>query len=65
MRFNVSRVSDHRGVKPPVAGAVRDDDGEWWVEVPDLEALLAMQESEDDLILYSGHQLVVYDGYIE
>ena len=77
MRFRVTRASSYRmSEEAPCEGAERVD-GEWWSEVKDLDALMALMNREGDLIVRNHSsrmgeklfeapdEIVIYDDYME
>lgn len=69
MKFAVTRTSDWRKESAPVPEAVRgglDEYGEnvWYVEIPDLESLVAFAKTHRRIILRND-EIEIYDDYRE
>lgn len=71
MKFCVSRVSTMRSDEPPCDGVSRCPDGEYMIELNDLEALRAFVDKQGSVIISHGSDpdepcwLEIYDYYIE
>jgi hypothetical protein len=69
MKFTISRTSDRFRSCKPIEGSVVVD-SEFYgydrrtIEIPDLEALVALSEREGDLII-NGNTIEIYDDYRE
>jgi hypothetical protein len=66
MRFKIIRASDYLGPKEaPCDGAVKADDGNWYIEIPDLAALMALQAAVNDDLIVTRNSIWIYDDYME
>lgn len=65
----MSRTRHYSLSKPPCDEAVREK-GDWFVEIPDLDALLAFIARHGELVIGPHHSrdelsIEIYDGYRE
>lgn len=57
----------HSAPEDPPFGAC--DEAEWWIDVPDIDALMALVRREGEIVISPGHdaepRLEIYDYYRE
>lgn len=66
-KFTINRVTGWRNRNaPPCENAVKSEDGEWVIDLTSLEELLALRDHlDEDLVLYLGNKITIYDDYLE
>lgn len=69
MNFEIRRASDWQTKDAPCEGAIKKNDG-WFIEIKDLEHLIAFKQQYGDLIIQDrfnqeGTLIYIYDDYME
>ena len=69
MRFAIYRASDGYSPKQPTEAAYLAPHptrgNAWYIDINSLEELIALAEKEEQELIISKNEIVIYDGYME